>query len=408
MRPRAIAALCALAVGCGGGPTLKVYYRTSPRRVATTKTTSPSALSAIATRQGPRSIDVHVKRVSAVSIHRVLHYNSSVMVYLPSGSPGNELMEVFIGVLSPMAPFVWGLGTHDGSQTATRKVVRLKGPMRALLDPSVSVWGNDVRDVPVVEEQVFSDEPVVREYDIRLPSSTVRVAYRVLDVMQREVARGTALTSRYGELRIEGDLEAAVAVELTINDAAIVIPVQAPTASAAPAVARPPVTSSGVRRPLANAGWAQWSDGSHLLPRINVMLDLGSLTGGNLVLLGELRLARRWSVGVSVAEESIVDRLPPSDGETRIRQLGVLSRLYVLGDVGTGIHIGLEGMVGVNSRLELTSYTPTLGGKYTLDCGVSMELTYGLRHLSVSDPDEPEPLISDWRRRAYLNAGWSF
>ena len=411
VKRRAIAALCSLVLGCGG-PTLKVYYRTSPRRVATTRpVSSPSALSAIASRQGPRAIDVHVKRVTAVSIRRVLHYNSSVMIYGPSGSLALELLEELLGVLSLMAPALWGVGTHDGAPTATRKVVRLVSPIRALLDPTVSVFGNDIRDIPVVEEQVFSDEPVVREYDIRVPSSAIRVEYRVLDVTRHELAGGTALTSRYGELRIEGDLEAAVAVELIMEGAdgvAIVVPVQAPVASAAPAVGRPPVARSDVRPLLANDGWAQWSESSHLVPRINLMTDLESLAGGNLVVFGELRLARRWSVGVQVADEAIKDRLPPSAGETRIRQLGALSRLYVLGDVGTGIHIGLEGMVGIDSRLALTSYTPTLGAKYTLDCGISMEITYGARHLSVNAPDEAEPLVSDWLGRAYLNVGWSF
>jgi hypothetical protein len=406
MRTHSLALLCVLLVGCAGGPTLKVYYRTSPRRVAVSKTPTPSVLSATATRQ-EEGIDVHLKGSSAVSISRVLHYNSSMMEYLPNQSLGMESLEMFLGVLSLMVPSIWGVYTHDPSPTATRKVVRLVGPLRGLLDPTVSVFANEVRDTPVVTDDVFIAEPVVREYDIRVPSSTAGVAYRVLDVSGRELAKGTAIPSQYGELGITGDFKVAVAVELTVDRSTIVIPVRDTPSVLVPAVARP-LPHIQLTRPLANDGWAEQGEIGHFLPRLNVMIDLEALAGGDRFAVVELRLARRWSVGGAVADESIEKRLQFADGKIRIRQLGALSRLYVLGDVGIGIHVGLEGMIGVDGPLTLRSYGPTLGGKYTLDCGISMELMYGLRHVSIGDPHASEPLVSDWHRRAYLNVGWSF
>jgi hypothetical protein len=413
---RMIAAIAAYLLLLGCSPTVTVYYRTSPRRVEISKQVSPPSLYASAARIAPDVVDVRLKRTYRVTMHRVLHYNAAALIYDHSGNVFAETIELVGGLVMLAIPFTWGLEFFAVEQdTSQRRVVRHRSYLLAFLDPTTSALTGGTHIEPVVKQQIFSDAPVMREYEIRIPAPEVNVAFRVLNEARNELVQGSATTDSYGELQIRGPLKRAVAVELSTGGAVLVVPVQpsaTPVAAAPIEPAAMPHTLVGAE--LANEGWAKRNPGtssSTLVPRVTLMLDVTQLPLSNLNFSGEVRLHPKLSVGGLVWCESTFDDLLRDTTVARSLEIGGYVRFYVKGNVGGGTYLGLEWLSGLSSTsdpLELTSYGLTLGYKHTFDWGVTFELATSQLYLKISDPRTPRSGASQWRPLAHVNVGWSF
>jgi len=407
-------ALCSLVLGCApGGPTLTVYHRTSPRRVEVDKRSSPSSLFALALRRDLDRVEVHLKRESRVALRRVLHYNAEALVYEPSENAAIEALEMWTGFLVLLDPGLWGIQARlDGNDTSTRKLVRHHSALRALFDPTISALGNNIREVPLVNEPIFSDPPVVREYQIRVPAPGVTVAFRVMDETRRELARGSRTTDAYGEMEIVVPLAHAVVVELAADGVAIAVPVQ----RTAPAGGEEPVAASRAIAgpPLSNEGWARWRDDTDRLPRVSLMLDVAGLPSREIKLFGEVRLGRRWSFGGSLARERFSRDRAPATSATLIHDVGGALRLYPFGHMGTGFHLGLEAATGFtdslarHSTLDVAAYGMTFGYKHTFDVGLTIDLWASEGVVKLDDPATQGADGWSWWPRFHANLGWSF
>lgn len=425
MRALARIALCLLLLNCG--PTLTTYSRTSPRRVEISRHVSRPSLYALAVRAAPDRIDVRLKHVNRVALRHIMHYNSAAIIYDHSGSVINELYEMIVG-FAVVAGFVMGIsasqntfdgaqlltvGTQragfDGSDTRDERVVWHRRYLLALLDPTVSVSTNRVRIDPVVKQQIFSDTPIVREYAIRLPSSEVVVSFRVLDEAEHELVRGSATTNSYGELQIRGALEHAVAVELSADGSVIVIPIQpnsAPVATTPVVRAAMPRALAAVRR--ADDNRVKWNKDSHL-PRLTLMLDTWRMFSSGFSIFGEVPLHRKLSVGGLVGLESVS---PDPFVPELVAAVGGSWRFYVIGHVGEGLHLGLEGLRGFrgivpgSDTVNIASFGLTIGYKRIVRCGRTFELAIG-RRLQMID-DSMGPWEYSWQWRPQINVGWSF
>lgn len=398
MRALAAIATCFLFFGCGPRfPAVTVYYRTSPRRVEVIKQVSPSSPFASAMRVGPGAIDVHLKRASRVTLHRVLHYNSTAIVYEPISALYKGL-EILGGLWLVMWG-EWDVGARvDGQNTSERRVVRRRGHLLAHFDPTTSAVLSNIRTESIVKEQIFSNPPVTREYEIRLPASEMVVAFRILDEAKNELARGLATTNPYGELHIQGALENAVAVELSTDGTVIIIPIQAspkpPSTAPVEPAAMPHALASTA---LANDGWGRRSE-DDFLPRVTLTLDIARLLSSDFTLSGEVRLYRKISVGGLAGRESFRDDLSPGARETKINVIGGYMRTYAI-DVDRGPYFEGKYLRGFN---DITSGTDTLGVefglglKYTFYGGVTVDLGGGWRYLS------------DFKILGHINLGWSF
>lgn len=402
---------CLLLLGCS--PTVTVYYRMSPRRIEISKQVSPPLLYALAVRTAPDVVDVHLKHSNRVAMRRVLHYNSAAIIYEHSQSVFSEVIEFVEGLGMLMIPITWGARFFDDEQdTPEKQVVRHRGYLLALLDPTTSALTGGTHVEPVVKQQIFSDAPVTREYEIRIPAPKVNVTFRVLDEAKNELARGSAITDPYGELQIRGALERAVAVELSTGGAAIVVPIQ-PRATPVAAAPIEPATMPHalVGAELTNEGWAKRNQGtssSTSLPRVTLMLDVARLPSSNWNFSGEVRLHPKISVGGLVWRESISDDHLHDITVTRILEIGGYVRYYVEGNVGTGTHLGLEWLSGLSSTsdpLDLTSYGLTLGYKHAFNWGTTFELATSLLYVKIDGSQSP---VLPWRSLVHVNVGWSF
>jgi len=408
-------ALCSLALGCASrGPTLTVYHRTSPRRIEVDKRSTRSSLFALATHRDSRRVDVHVKRESRVSLRRVLHYNAEALIYDPSEHALLEIVEMVMGLFVLLEPGLWGIPARlDGRDTSTRKLVRHRSALLALLDPTTSVLANNIREVPVVSDPIFSDPPVVREYQIRVPAAGLTVAFRVMDETRRELAWGSRITDAYGELQIAGPLDHGVAVELTAEGVVIVVPIQ--PATTPPAGRNEPTMTSAAtaKPPLANEGWARWRDDTDRLPRVSLMLDAAGLAYREVMLFAERRLGRRWSAGGAVAREWLSRSGEAPANAALIHDVGGELRLYPFAHMGTGFHVGLEAAIGFSDQrqhgtLDVTACGMTLGYKHTFDVGLTFDFLLDYRFVRFVDPTTGgEDSWSPWPR-GRASIGWSF
>lgn len=403
-------AACLLFLGCG--PTVTVYYRTSPRRVEISKQVSPLSLYALAIRSAPNVVEVHLKRTNRVTIRRVLHYNSAASIYEHSRDVFNEASELFYGLCSIIFPITWGAQFFPAEQdTPEKRVVRHRGVLLAYFDPTTSAFKGNTHVEPVVKQQIFSDAPFTREYEIRSPAPEVSVAFRVLDEARNELARGSATTDSYGELQIRGALKRAIAIELSMGGDVIVVPIQSSVTPLAAAPIEPAAMPHAlVGAELANDGWAKRNRGTSL-PRVTLMLDVAQLPSFNLNFSGEIRLHRRMSVSGLVWRESVSDDRFFGTTVARFLEIGGSLRFYVKGNVGAGIHLGLEWLSGLSStpgRQDLTSYGLRLGYKCTSHWGITFELATSLRYLKINDPLTLQSLVSRWRQPVHINLGWSF
>lgn len=407
-------AACLLLLGCS--PTVTVYYRTSPRRVEISKQVSPPSLYALAARTTPGVVDVRLKRTHRVTMRRVLHYNSAALIYDHSGNVLAEAIELVGGLVMLAIPFTWGLEFFAAEQdTPDRRVVRHRSYLLAFLDPTTSALTGGTHVEPVVKQQIFSDAPVTREYEIRIPAPEVNVAFRVLDEARNELVQGSATTDPYGELQIRGALERAVAVELSTGKAVIVVPIQPSATWVAAAPIEPAAMPHAlVGTELANEGWAKRNPGtssSAFIPRVTLMLDVAQLPSSNLNFSGEVRLHPKISVGGLVWRESTFDDLLHDTTVARSLEIGGYVRFYVKGNVGEGTHLGLEWLSGLPSAsdpLELSSYGLTFGYKHTFDWGITFELATSQLYLKIGDPRTPRSAVSQWRPLGHVNVGWSF
>jgi len=396
-----------LLFGCGPRDSLlTVYYRTSPRRVEVSKQASLSSLFALAMQVNPGAVEVHLKRASRVTLYRVLHYNSAAFVHDQSGSTFDKAFEILAGVF--IVTFGnWDFGARvDGQDTPERKVVRRRGFLFTLLNPMTSASANP-RIEPIVKEQIFSNPPITREYEIRLPAAEVVVAFRVLDETRHALASGLATTNPYGELRIQGALKNAVAIELSMDGTVIIAPIQASTKPASTTPIEPAAMPHAlVSTTLANDGWASETKNDKLLPRVTLTLDLAHLLSSNVTLFGEVRLYRKISVGGLVGRESISEALSPGAHSTRINIIGGYMRYY-LTHMGTGAYMEFEGLRGFGDSVpgtdtpEFVGYGGTLGYKHIVYWGLTLELGISLQLLSSITAKIPEPV-------GHINLGWSF
>jgi len=416
-------AACTLLLGCGHhSPSLTVYYRTSLRRVEVSKQVSPSSLYALAVRAVPEEVDVHLKRVNRVTLRRILHYNSAAIIYDHSGSILNEVTEFGFGLLTlvlwpvlsrVMAAAIWS-AKPEIKYTPDIKAVRHGSYLRALFDPERSVFINNIRVEPLVRPQIFSDAPIVREYEIRFPASEVPVAFRILDEAGHALAQGSATTDPYGELQIRGALEHAVAVELSSDGSMFVVPIQS---SATPVTAKPvePVAMPRVRaNTMLVNGWAKRKT-DRPLPRLTLMIDVWRLPTSHLTVFGEVRLHRKLSMGGLFQREPITYESPSGTRETQLNEVGGYLRYYVRGNAATGIHLGLEHLRSLNEvapglgTLAPVSYGLSVGYKRTIACGRTFEIMLAQRYrTSAYSPIPIDPDTDMEKGDVHLNVGWSF
>ena len=131
-------------------------------------------------------------------------------------------------------------------------------------------------------------------------------------------------------------------------------------------------------------------------------------------LTGELQVIDDVGVG-------IIGGWGQYDDNTTIWELGMKGRYYLLGDFKTGLQLGGELLyIGANSSDSGVSATasgpsigPFVGGKWTADFGLTLELQIGAQYFAVqgrgtdgtntatSEESGFGPLIN-------LNVGWSF
>ena len=421
MKLLAAIAVCRLLLGCNHithQPSLTVYQRTSLRRVEVSKQVSPPSLYALAVRVAPEAVDVHLKRLNQVTLRRILHYNSAAIVYDHSHSFINEAGEIGLGLLvlmtSPwihrVVPAALWSASPKTKYMPDIKLVRHRNYLVALLDPRRSVLANNVRVEPVVRPQIFSDAPIVREYEIRVPASEVDVAFRVLDEAGHALAQGSATSDPYGELQLRGALEHAVAVELSTGGIVIAVPIQS---SATPETAAP-VEPAAMPSTRASAAPTNGRARGSASPRLTLMIDIWRLVSFHFTVFGEVRLHRKLSVGGLFQREPVIYESPSGIHETQRSELGGYLRYYVRGNVGTGIHVGLEYLHGLNDlapgsgTLVPASYGLTVGYKRTLDCGRTVELALASRRRSTGDSVVPQDRDNDGNADVHINVGWSF
>jgi hypothetical protein len=124
-------------------------------------------------------------------------------------------------------------------------------------------------------------------------------------------------------------------------------------------------------------------------------------------------------VGGLVWRESISTDLFGTN-EAPLLEIGGYLRFYVKGNFGAGAYLGLQWLSGTSSTpgpLDLTSYGPTFGYKFTVHLGglggplrgrQTFELAASLHYLRISDPLTLQSLGSRWRPLGHINLGWSF
>lgn len=408
-------AACITALSCGR--TLTVYHRTSPRDVVVERDVSQPELFAFAMRRDA-SIDVHFKRERRVRLHRVMQYNALAVIYDHSHSVWVEASEMLLALLAlatiPTIPAIGGLGSGiEGTDTETRKVVRRRGWLAGLFDPTTSVIQNNIRTEPVVPEQIFSAPSTVRAYDIRVPVPDVKVAFRVLDDAGIALAAGQSTADSYGELRIDGAFERAVAVEIAVpaEGAVLVVPLETPVAADPPRV-DPAMLRVAADTTLINEGWARRHNELHILPRVALTVDVARLRSLEGWMLGEIRVLPTLSVAGIAGREAVSWDSLNGPRHMLVTSGGGSLRWYAFGHFGTGLHVGIEALYGLGDdtaqprKLKLTSYGPTLGYKYTFNCGLTAEFVVVERLMALDDP------ATGWRELdgvlLRVDLGWSF
>ena len=453
MRRVALALAGLAALGCS--ETLIVYHRTGPRRVEVQKRASPTSLLASAVHGAPGAVEVHVKRSSRVTLRRVLHYNATALVYGHSGNFLNEMGETFLGVMMlSMAGAFWDVGDRlDGPDTSTRKTVRKRRFFLALLDPTTSVFTNNMRTEPVVKEDVFQDPPVVREYEVRLPAAKTAIEYRVLDEGANELARGSATTDLHGEVVVEGLPDRAIAVEVTADRQTVVAPILArvtpapgdaggaeggsrglvripgETVAGDPAPATQPVSPApiavaaaaeptrvvraGLAGRLANEAVA---DVAQPLPHVALTMDLASLMLNvpEYRFCADVRLFRWLSLTPMFAYQTFSYMSGFVVETQKSYDFGAQLRLYVVGNFRKGLYVGGEGdytYVDVDpTPIHLREFKggPFLGYKYTFDFGMTLNVSFGYRYEHIDyGADDPDPPLVEWDTFGHFDVGWS-
>jgi hypothetical protein len=402
----------ALAAACN--KTVTVYQRTSPRRVEVTKQASPPALVVHAVRLPSGAIAIRLKHATQMRLSRVLHHNAVAMIYDHGGSVYNEVVEMFVGILmAPLPGAFWGMGDRiDGQDTPTRKTVRHRRLLLALLDPTTSVFTNNIRTEPIVTEQIFSDPPIVRDYEIRLPAPSTPVTYRILDASKRELASGAGATDLHGELLATDSLETAVAVELTSGGKVMIVPIESRAARVAMTDAPPPPPARHVASTLINEGWSKVRKHRRKLPRVTLAADLVyPLVFAGPMLRAEVRIHPK------VSASAIVSRFEPTyltnlDNEVTGTNTSAGGQLrFYLRDFARGIHFGVEAMYGqVDIELgsgtrEVTQYGAFAGYKYAFDFGFTVDIQVGAQHERDADGDN---VLGGDQMFGHLDVGWSF
>jgi hypothetical protein len=143
------------------------------------------------------------------------------------------------------------------------------------------------------------------------------------------------------------------------------------------------------------------------------MIDILALPSPYFTVFGEVRLHRKLSVGGIFRREQLFLQFPMGQREIGINELGGYLRYYVKGDVGTGIHLGLESLRGLGDPVPgpITlerSYALTVGYKRTLDCGRTFEVATARRYVISGDSMGLERLLSGSIEDYHVNVGWSF
>jgi hypothetical protein len=404
-----VLAVCVLAA-CK--PTVTVYQRTSPRRVEVAKRASPPTLHVDATRKPSGEVAIHVKHSNLVALSRILHYNASAMIYGHSGNPIAEFGEMVFGVLMVVVlGGVWGMDDHlDGQNTATRKTERHRRILLALFDPTTSVFSSNVTTQPIVKKQVFSDPPIVREYEIRLPAANTQINYRLLDEAGREVERGSKTTDVHGEVLTTAAAN-AIAVEVVAEGKTLVVPI---LARAVEPLMVAPAPAAAPTKPLLNEGWTILRKRKRKIPHVFVSVDGAPTLFSGIGASVEVRIMPKLSASALISR--VVAGYVITDGSelegTAIEGGGQL-RYYPLGDFGRGLHVGLEGTKGtidiaLGSGTRNRTRIGVFGGyKYTTDVGFTTNFALGFR--SESDDDAMGGnLLQSTDLFGHLDVGWSF
>jgi len=118
------------------------------------------------------------------------------------------------------------------------------------------------------------------------------------------------------------------------------------------------------------------------------MLDTWKIFSSGFTIFGEVPLHRKLSVGGLGGLESISSLAGPLDV---VYEIGGSLRFYVLGNVGEGLHLGLEGLRGFNGigrgsdTLDIASFGLTIGYKHIIHCGRTIELVLSPRYQMIDD-----------------------
>ena len=194
------------------GPTLIVHERAAPRRVEVAKQASEPRLELVARALGGDSIELVAKRTSEIKLTRVVHYGATT-IKRKRGTPLLELLEIPIGlVLLIGGPGAWET-PYAIAETRTTKPSNQRNWIVAFLSPGQTLLSYRTEIDASSEVEVFADDPVVRQFQVRLPAPGVAVPYRVLDEAERPIASGNATTDAFGRVTIE-KVPGAIAVEV--------------------------------------------------------------------------------------------------------------------------------------------------------------------------------------------------
>jgi hypothetical protein len=280
-----------------------------------------------------------------------------------------------------------------------------------MFDPTTSVFSSNIRTEPIVKEQVFSDPPAVREYEIRLPAAGTRVDYRLLDDAGREVQRGSKTSDVHGEVLAEA-AETAIAVEVIAEGKTLVVPI---LATPAEPVARPaPQRVTAPTPALINEGWTILRKQTRKLPHVFVALDGAATMFSGVGASLEVRITSKLSAAALISR--VVAGYNLTDGSelegTAVEGGGQL-RYYALGDFGRGLHLGVEATRGTidielgSGTRNRTRFGGFAGYKYTTDVGFTANLALGFR--SETDDDVMGGnLLQSTDLFGHLEVGWSF
>jgi hypothetical protein len=202
----------ALVVLAACGPTLTIHERAAPRRVDVKKQATEPRVELTARSLGGDSIELVAKRTSEIKLTRVVHY-AATTIKRKRSNPLLELIEIPVGLFLLIGgPGAWET-PYRIPETRTTKPYTQANWIVGFLSPGQTLLSYRTEIDASSEAEVFADDPVVRQFQVRLPAPGLPGPYRVLDEAERPIASGNATTDAFGRVTIE-KVPGAIAVEV--------------------------------------------------------------------------------------------------------------------------------------------------------------------------------------------------